>query len=73
MAEKATKAKATKAKAPAEPSPERLSVLNLKGSPEFRDWLNEASEKTRIPIATIVRDSLGMWAESRGLSKPPRV
>jgi hypothetical protein len=64
-----------KKKAPTkvEPTKERLSVFSLKGSPEYRDWLNLISDESRIPVATIVRDSIADWAEKRGYQPPPEV
>jgi hypothetical protein len=64
-----------KKKAPAKPTSgvERLSVLNLKGSPEYHDWLGLISKKSLIPITTIVRDALSKWAKERGYPAPPEV
>jgi hypothetical protein len=52
---------------------ERFSVLNLKGSAEYRDWLGTLSEESLIPIAVIVRDALAKWAKERGYPSPPKV
>jgi hypothetical protein len=52
---------------------ERVPVLNLKGSPAYRDWLAAMSKQTMIPVASIVRDALGKWAESRGFPEPPEL
>lgn len=54
-------------------SAERLTVLSLKGSPEYRDALNELSELSRIPVSTIVRDAIADWAKTRNLPAPPKV
>jgi hypothetical protein len=56
-----------------ETSKERLSVFSLKGSPEYRDWLNMLSDKSRITVATIVRDSVAEWAKKRGYPAPPEL
>jgi hypothetical protein len=66
MAKKKTPARGT-------PKLERLSVLNLKGSPEYRDWLAGISKESLIPTATIVRDALAKWAQARGYKSPPEV
>ena len=58
---------------PVSPGVERLSVLNLKGSPAYRDWLASLSEASLIPVTNIVRDALERWAEGRGYPKPPKV
>jgi hypothetical protein len=62
-----------KAKPKPKPSLERLSVLNLKGSPEYREWLSEISYESRIAVSVIVRDAVAKWAEERGYSQPPDV
>lgn len=67
-------AKKTAAKAPAPPPPEakgQTSIITLKGTPEFRDWLAGVSKKTHIPAASIVRLGLAMWAEANGHKAPP--
>lgn len=51
--------------------PERTTLVNLKGSLEYKAWLDEVSERTRIPIATIIRDGLAEWAARRDLPAPP--
>ena len=55
------------------PSVERLSVLNLKGSPEYRDWLGTISKQSLIPVTTIVRDAVAKWAKERNYPSPPEV
>lgn len=69
MAKKST----AKAVPKAAPRAERLSVLNLKGSPEYHAWLAAISERSLIPTATIVRDALAKWAKERGYPPPPKV
>jgi hypothetical protein len=62
-----------KKKAPPKAAVERVSVLNLKGSPEYREWLSTISKKSLIPVAAIIRDSVANWAEARGYPKPPEL
>jgi hypothetical protein len=65
------------AKKKPEPAPEpvgqveRVTVINLKGSPELRDWLSGISDKTLIPAAAITRAALKMWAKENGHPAPP--
>jgi hypothetical protein len=54
------------------PSAERVAVVVLKGTPEYRDWLNEISKESLIPVASIVRDALSKWAKERGYPKSPQ-
>lgn len=52
---------------------ERVAVVVLKGSTEYRDWLNAVSNDTLIPVAAIVRDALSKWAKGRGHAAPPEI
>lgn len=48
-------------------------LVGLRGSPAYGEWLDNLSEETSIPKASIVRLALKAWAESRGLPAPPKV
>lgn len=48
----------------------RVTVLNLKGPPELRDWLSALSDKTMIPASAIARAALIEWAERHGHKGP---
>jgi hypothetical protein len=50
---------------------ERVAVIVLKDTLDYRDWLDEVAEATRLPATTIVRDALHAWAIGRGLRPPP--
>lgn len=52
---------------------DRVAVVVLKGSQEYREWLNSISKDSLIPIASIVRDSLAKWAIQRGYPAPPEL
>lgn len=49
----------------------QTSVINLKGTGDYRDWLAGISKKTHIPAASIVRLALGEWASKHGHPAPP--
>jgi hypothetical protein len=49
----------------------QVSIITLKGTDAYRDWLSAESKRTHIPAATIVRLGLAMWAEKNGGKKPP--
>lgn len=51
----------------------RVTVVNLKGSMAFRDWLAAVSSKTHIPAATIVRLGLAEWAKKNRHAEPPEI
>src|SRR4051794_40105731 len=48
-----------------------ISIINLKGSPAYREWLSGVSKKTHIPVASIVRLALVDWASKNGHLVPP--
>jgi hypothetical protein len=58
-------------KPPPESDRAQLSVINLKGTGEFRDWLAGVSKSTHIPAASIVRLALAEWAGKHGHPAPP--
>jgi hypothetical protein len=65
-----------KAKGPPKPQPgpaaaERVTVINLKGSQDLRDWLNGLSDRTMIPAAAITRAAWALWAKQNGHPAPP--
>jgi hypothetical protein len=53
-----------------EPIPEsrdsRVTIINLKGSPEQGQWLESVHRKTHIAKSVIVRLALSQWAASNG-------
>jgi hypothetical protein len=52
---------------------DRETVIHLKGSPEYVDWLEAAHKKTRLAKATIIRIAVEEWAERNGISSPPEI
>jgi len=55
---------------PPEPEPDRVTIINLKGSPAERDHLKRVSRNTGVPISEIVRRGSAMWMKSRGEGVP---
>lgn len=53
--------------------PDRETVIHLKGSPEYNDWLTGAHKKTRLSKAAIFRIAVEQWAERNGLEPPPEI
>jgi hypothetical protein len=62
-----------KAVRPKDQGDDRVAVVVLKGSAEYREWLNGISRETLIPVAAIVRDALAKWAKQRGHAEPPEI
>ena len=63
------KKRATKAKSPEpEPGPRR-TVLTIKGTDEWRRWLEELSDFLRTPTSTIVDHALVRYAKEMGFTK----
>jgi hypothetical protein len=67
-----------KKKAAEPPKPEpvaeakgQVSIITLKGSDAYRDWLAAESKRTHIPAASIVRLGLALWASQNGGRTPP--
>lgn len=60
-----------KEKPDADPSEERTTVINLKGSQALSDWLTDINRTTHLSKAVIVRLSLRLWAEHNGHPLPP--
>lgn len=56
---------------PPKPADDRVVVITLKDTEDYRDWVDDLSRATLIPVATIVRDALAKWAADRGLPAPP--
>lgn len=51
----------------------RVTVINLKGTPEYRNWLSSMSKKTRIPASSITRIAYEEWAKKHGHPAPPEL
>jgi Meiotically up-regulated gene 113 len=56
-----------------EPLVPTSASIAIKGSPEYRDWINSVSKDTLIPVASIVRDAVAKWAIGRGYTAPPEL
>ncbi len=50
---------------------DRVTVMALKDTVEYRSWVDGLSAATLIPAATIVRSAIAAWAAERGLPPPP--
>lgn len=56
------------------PSPDdRPTIINLKGTNEYAEWLEAVYRKTHLPKATIFRVAVAEWAERNGHPKPPEL
>lgn len=65
---------AKKAGRPPNPEPsERVTIVNLKGTVEYRQWLYDFSEATHIPASTLVRLGLIALAKEHGREAPPKL
>ena len=63
--------KGTKRAAP--PPDDRMTIVNLKGSSEYSEWLDAVHEKTHIPKAAIFRLAVVEWAKQNGHPAPPEI
>jgi hypothetical protein len=49
----------------------RVTVFNLKGAPEYKEWLDELSEFSHMPTATLFDVAIAEWAKLHGFPKVP--
>jgi hypothetical protein len=52
--------------------PPRGNVLALKGSPEWKAWLDAFADHCRLKLADTVDQALAAYAEHRGFRPPPK-
>jgi hypothetical protein len=60
MAKKKTKPKAA--------APRRI-VLQMKGSDEWKQWLDDLAAQLRMPTSAVVDNALVMYAKAQGFTK----
>lgn len=48
------------------PPEARVTLINLKGTPEQADWLEGTHRKTYLAKSTILRLALALWAQTNG-------
>jgi hypothetical protein len=49
----------------------RQVILSVRGSAEWRDWLNELARYNRVKTADAIDHALVAWARQTGFKKPP--
>jgi hypothetical protein len=59
-----------KAKPKKLPNDDRVTLLNLKGSPEEKAVLDDAIAETGVSLSVMTRRGLAMWLKSRNLTPP---
>jgi hypothetical protein len=52
--------------------PERATAIALKGSQEWKKWLDELAAHCRLGLADTVEPALIDYAEKQGFPKPPK-
>jgi hypothetical protein len=57
---------------PKGPGPVRETVVSLKGSPEWKAWLDGFSAHCRLGLADTIEQSLVYYAVERGFLGPPK-
>jgi hypothetical protein len=65
--------KANKKPDPSEVREDRETVIHMKGSPEFVDWLDAVHKATHIPKVQIFRIAVAEWAKKNGHPAPPEM
>ena len=61
--------KKSKPAPPPEPDP-RPIVISIKGSAEFRDWLNELADHERVTSVAVIERAVVEYAANHGFTKP---
>jgi hypothetical protein len=62
---------AKKKAVPATPDPAvRKVVFQMKGSEEWKNWLDELAKTLRMPSSAVVDNALVMYAKAQGFTKP---
>jgi hypothetical protein len=49
----------------------RQVILSVRGSAEWRDWLNRLAKHNRVKSADAIDHALVMWARATGFLEPP--
>jgi hypothetical protein len=52
---------------------DRKTVVNIKGSDLFIEWLDDVHKKTHIPKVQIFRVAVAEWAKRNGHPDPPEI
>lgn len=52
------------------PGPRQM-ILSVRGTPEWRDWLNRLAEHNRVKTADAIDHALVAWARATGFIEPP--
>lgn len=60
-----------KKKAPVEVSSPRKTVLTIKGTEEWKAWLERLSKHLRMPTSTLVDHALVKYAKELKFEEPP--
>ena len=72
MAEPMIEPKRRKPGRPKGLGPVRETVVALKGSPEWKEWLDCFSGHCRLGLADTIEQSLIYYAQERGFRGPPK-
>lgn len=67
VAKKKPKSTPTPAPEPAEP---RQIVISIKGTAEFRDWLNRLADHERVTAVAVIERALVEYAANHGFAEP---
>ena len=49
----------------------KITVVSLKGTPEWRDWLQEGAEQCRTDVAKLMDAAVIEYLVKRGFTKSP--
>lgn len=50
----------------------RQSIINIKGVPEYKTWLDEFADHVGLSVADTIGMALAGFAEAKGFRTPPK-
>jgi hypothetical protein len=53
------------------PADKPVSIVVLKGSPAYRDWVNSFAKASRMPLSVLLDVALAKMAKEEGFEPPP--
>jgi hypothetical protein len=59
-----------KAGRPKDPIGAKRNVIAMRGTEEWRDWLNELADASRLPATILIDHALMEFAKNHGFKKP---
>ena len=49
----------------------RMTVMTIKGTVEWKEWLDRLADFSRLPSTVLIDVALADWAKQHGFEEPP--